>query len=561
MRRKPLAQIALCSRGWADIPAANLNINQPKKMKTSPSLFTAASLRLSLLLCAFCFSCPALRAADHGDAPTASLDRSADINDVFFYLDPNDNNRVILQMTVAGFIVPAEAVNFGIFDPRLTYRFNIEGTGDTIPDAQINITFSPRTTNTTAQIATVRMTQGGSTIFNFAAPATNPSLAATAPTQVVTTDFASGVIFSAGEVDDPFTFDIVGFARFTASVFAGAPNPGHLNRARDSFAGYNTMSISLGIPRTLLPNSGGVVGVNAMTLRADQQFPTVLGNLSARGNVTTGENVLIGGIVVTGVSQKRLLVRAIGPSLGAAGVTGSLQDPTLMLVNSQAAVVASNDDWQDTQATQISLTGLAPSNENESAIIATLAPGAYTAIVSGAGGTTGVALVEAYDLEAADDAEATPLRTVDRMGIPAVNVALIPFARKDEYNSGTPQEDAAGRFADSIVGTLTALGTNMANIGILASVAVTNGDFVRLDYGIANSGPGGGDNPGAAFPNGRRLRDDTVDILLSFITNQAMPPVSDNANVNDVTLQNEFPFFANAQPPRDTGVVDDNTRN
>jgi hypothetical protein len=346
--------------------------------------------------------------------------------------------------------------------------------------------------------------------------------------------------------------------RFVGSVLAGAPNAAHFDRARDSFAGYNTMAISLRIPRALLPNASNVVGVAAATLRADQQFPTVLGNLSARGQVTTGENVLIGGVVVTGVFQKRMILRAIGPSLSGGGVSDTLENPTLLLVNSQAQVVASNDNWQDTQASEISATDLAPTDVRESAIIATLAPGAYTAIVSGAGGATGIALVEAYDLDAVGDAAATPLRTVDRMGIAGVNVALVPFARKDEYNSGTQQEDAAGRFADSIVGTLRALGTNDANIGVLASVAVANGDFVRLNLNTANSGLGGGDNAGAGFPNGRRLKDDTIDILLSFVTNQS--GITDNVDANDVTLLNAFPFFAVAQQPRDSGV-DDNTRN
>src|SRR6266513_184296 len=74
------------------------------------------------------------RAADHGDAPTASNEASADINDVFAFLDPNDNSRVILSITTRGFIVPSEAVNMGIFDPKLVYRFLIEETGDVIAD-------------------------------------------------------------------------------------------------------------------------------------------------------------------------------------------------------------------------------------------------------------------------------------------------------------------------------------------------------------------------------------------------------------------------------------------
>ena len=103
-----------------------------------------------------------------------------------------------------------------------------------------------------------------------------------------------------------------------------------------------------------------------------------------------------------------------------------------------------------------------------------------------------------------------------------------------------------------------ALGTDDTNIGILAEVAVVHGDFLRLNLTTANTGIGGGNNPGAGFPNGRRLGDDVVDTLLFFILNQK--PLTDNANANDVPLKNTFPFFADAQQPRDAGI-DDNTRN
>jgi hypothetical protein len=146
------------------------------------------------------------------------------------------------------------------------------------------------------------------------------------------------------------------------------------------------------------------------------------------------------------------------------------------------------------------------------------------------------------------------------MGNPAVNVALIPFERKDEYNFGTPVDDAEGRFADSIVATLTALGTSQENINLLASVAVTNGDYLRLDRRIANTGPMGGTNAGAGFPNGRRLADDTVDTLLSIITNGVIT-TGDNVDASDIPPADVFPFLALPQQPRPAGVVDDNTRN
>jgi hypothetical protein len=151
-------------------------------------------------------------------------------------------------------------------------------------------------------------------------------------------------------------------------------------------------------------------------------------------------------------------------------------------------------------------------------------------------------------------------RQVERMGNPAVNVALIPFARKNEYNFATPEDDADGQFANDIIATLTALGTNATNIGILASVAVTRGDYLRLDTKIPNTGEKGGINPGAAFPNGRRLADDTIDTLLSIITNGAIT-TGDNVNASDVPPANTFPFLALSQQPRAPGVIDDNTRN
>jgi Domain of unknown function (DUF4331) len=155
-------------------------------------------------------------------------------------------------------------------------------------------------------------------------------------------------------------------------------------------------------------------------------------------------------------------------------------------------------------------------------------------------------------------------RQVERMGNPAVNVSLIPFSRKDEYNFATPEDDAAGRFAGDIVATLTALGTNATNIGILASVAVTNGDYLCLNLTTPNNSLGVGErvtDPGyTGFPNGRRLGDDTVDTLLYFITNQTIS-TGDNVNSNDVPLGSTFPFFAPSQQPRAPGVIDDNTRN
>ena len=116
-----------------------------------------------------------------------------------------------------------------------------------------------------------------------------------------------------------------------------------------------------------------------------------------RGLVQTDNNVLIGGFIVLGTDSQKVIVRAIGPSLP---VTGALADPTLDLVNPDGSVLASNDNWRDDpdQEAQIIASTVPPTNNSESAIVATLPPNAYTAIVRGANATTGVALVEVYAL-------------------------------------------------------------------------------------------------------------------------------------------------------------------
>jgi hypothetical protein len=132
-----------------------------------------------------------------------------------------------------------------------------------------------------------------------------------------------------------------------------------------------------------------------------------LANISTRLNVGMGNNVLIGGFIITGSEPKTVILRAMGPSLTAFGVPGALSDPNLELHNQAGSTIATNDDWRTTQiggiitANQriaIQATGLAPSQDVESAILATLSPGNYTAVVRGFGSATGVGLVEVYDL-------------------------------------------------------------------------------------------------------------------------------------------------------------------
>jgi hypothetical protein len=137
---------------------------------------------------------------------------------------------------------------------------------------------------------------------------------------------------------------------------------------------------------------------------------SVLGNISTRAFVQTGDNVMIGGFIVQGTTPKRVIIRAIGPELGAPpyNIPNALADPTLELHNGTGALVGRNDNWQTTiiggiithdQVQEIQNSGHVPGDPREAAIIGVLPAGNYTAIVRGVNNTIGVALAEVYDLD------------------------------------------------------------------------------------------------------------------------------------------------------------------
>jgi hypothetical protein len=127
--------------------------------------------------------------------------------------------------------------------------------------------------------------------------------------------------------------------------------------------------------------------------------------------VQTGDRVGIGGFIITGTVSKTVLLRAIGPSLSRYGIIDVLADPVLELHGPGAFVTVVNNNWRDTQEAEIQATGIPPTNDLESAILATLTPGNYTGIVRGNGGTSGVALIEVYDLNQNVDAKMANLST------------------------------------------------------------------------------------------------------------------------------------------------------
>lgn len=141
-------------------------------------------------------------------------------------------------------------------------------------------------------------------------------------------------------------------------------------------------------------SSTGVALVEVYDLEAGSD--SRLANISTRGLVQTDDNVLIGGLILSGTDARKVLVRAIGPSLT---VPGALADPTLELRDGNGGLLASNDNWRTSQETEIVNTTIPPSHNSESAAVQMLPPGRYTAIVRGVNRGTGVALVEAYALD------------------------------------------------------------------------------------------------------------------------------------------------------------------
>ncbi len=146
----------------------------------------------------------------------------------------------------------------------------------------------------------------------------------------------------------------------------------------------------------VLRGAGNTTGVGLLEVYdLDAGVGPETANISTRGRVETGDNVMIGGVIVAGQGSQRVMVRAIGPSIP---VNGNLGDPTLELHDGNGGLLDSNNNWRSDHEADIIATGLAPTNDSESAIIANLSPASYTAVVRGVNNTTGVALVEVYAL-------------------------------------------------------------------------------------------------------------------------------------------------------------------
>ena len=210
--------------------------------------------------------------------------------------------------------------------------------------------------------------------------------------------------------------------------------------------------------------------------------PSTLANISTRLRVLSGDNVLIGGMIATGTANKRVILRAIGPSLTGLGVPGALANPTLELFQG-STLLMSNDDWQNSpQQAEIAASGFAPGNSLESAIIWPLVPGqGYTAIVRGISGTTGVGVVEAYDL---DHAPASKLGNISTRGFVDVD--------NDVMIAGVIVGPGNGTSAKLLA---RALGPTLSDLGVPGALVDPTIDLVNSSGTVVRSNNNWQDDP------------------------------------------------------------------
>ncbi|MGI8437714.1 MAG: CHRD domain-containing protein, partial [Chthoniobacterales bacterium] len=249
---------------------------------------------------------------------------------------------------------------------------------------------------------------------------------------------------------------------------AGGGTPGEIDgtpgyKATLPVASAELMPAATPAP-TPIPIPTGVVGPNNLFL-----------NISTRLRTEGGDDVMIAGFIVRGNTDKTVVIRGIGPSLAVNGtpIAGSLQDPTLELHADDGRIITVNDNWKDTQESQLARTDLAPSDDREAAIFATLAPGGYTAILKGKNGTNGVGLVEVYDGDGSSDAKLYNISTRGKVGL-GDNVMIAGFI------VGGP--DSARALVRGLGPSISVNGTPLAGTLADPTLALYDGNGMQIGY-------------------------------------------------------------------------------
>lgn len=249
---------------------------------------------------------------------------------------------------------------------------------------------------------------------------------------------------------------------FCSSVYEDAPHNYVIDYAIVGLQGMNAFAQILGLDTTgkrifyyQYPTHLCDTAYNTTPIHLERTaFPAVgpqALNLSTRGVIGPGANALIGGFIVTGSAPKTVVLRALGPTLGQVGLLGTLADPVMTLYNASGVAIETNDDWATgPSASQIVADHLAPANPTESAIRTTLAPAAYTAVVTGKDATPGLGLVEVYDLSSSSNSKLANISTRGTIGS-GDNVLISGFILGEVQNSTV---------------VLRVLGPTLASLGI-----------------------------------------------------------------------------------------------
>ena len=312
----------------------------------------------------------------------------------------------------------AEGSNYTRTSGRLTFGPNIFSQTITVPIIDNNSTDGTTTftvslsnplgegTNTaprlgTPSTATVTIIDNDATTFQFASPAyTVNNQAGVVSTTIILSRIGDpnvtySVSYATSDVTAKAGIDYIaasGTLTFGPGVTSKVVNVTLINEPVGSPTRQFMISLSN-------PTNGAFLGTTSSTLVSitNPDLSTKPVNISTRGLVQSGDGVMIAGFIIQGNTPKKVIIRGLGPSLTQLGVVNALQDPSLDLHDGSGAQLVYNDDYREVQEAEIVATNLAPTDDRESAIVITLAPGAYTAILRGT--TNGVGLVEVYDLD------------------------------------------------------------------------------------------------------------------------------------------------------------------
>jgi Putative Ig domain len=214
----------------------------------------------------------------------------------------------------------------------------------------------------------------------------------------------------------PFSYQIVANNQPGSFTASGLPPGLSIDPQTGIISGTPTLSGVFQVGLTASGPSSTAIDPIEITIKPAQ----ALANISTRLMVGTGDQLLIGGFIISGSEKKTVLIRGLGPSLASFGVSGALIDPNLELHSNNGSIIATNNDWRATQKAslitadqraEIEATGAAPANDAESAILVTLNPGTYTAVLRGSGSATGVGLLEIYDLSPGADSRLANIST------------------------------------------------------------------------------------------------------------------------------------------------------